>query len=235
MESAPSPQTSLPPLFLLLLPLLLHVTLRSSLRQLLPAPALPAPLAPPPPTSTTTQLELYTLGSACHRQYLELLTPMPRPARSGCRAPSVLGALASGSRASWDAPFSLGTCALQWYTASEACALLSRLGTLAVIGDSLQRHLLQALFAVLRGDYELGASLAPRVPPGPCWAACACEGQYSDLSGADTACALDPPPLPQGGQRCLHGQRARPLPGCPGLPSLGPRPRELYLCCVCPL
>jgi hypothetical protein len=200
-EAVPAPAPgaaepfTLPSLLLLLLPLLLHACLSSAPARGLfwrAAAPLPLPPPPPPPSSAASQLELYALGSACHRQYLELLTPMPRSARWGCRAPSssVLAALAAGSRAAWDAPFDLGSgCALQWYAPAEACALVARLGTLVVVGDSLQRHLLQALFAVLRGDYALGATLAQRTTGSACLAACACDGQYSDLSGIELACS----------------------------------------------
>lgn len=78
------------------------------------------PLHPTHPPKVTdlnidvpAQLALYEAGSACGgKQYLELLEPMPLPARV-C-PPGTLSALATGSRDLWDGPFSTPGCALKW-------------------------------------------------------------------------------------------------------------------------
>lgn len=136
--------------------------------------------------------QLYALDLRCgaNSSSLDILRPMPRAAPSSCAPLGALEALSRGARPSRDAPFELARgCALRWYTPSEACSLLARAGTLVIVGDSLPRHLTQALFAVLSGDYANGATVDAALTTPECAALCACDGQFRD-SDTESGCAV---------------------------------------------
>jgi hypothetical protein len=124
--------------------------------------------------------------SAATRSAGRLPSPLSRTSATGARsawasastaplctmAPTT--ALTLFTRPSRGAPFALARgCTLKWYAPGEACSLLARAGTLVVVGDSLARHLVQALFSALSGDYALGATVEPALEAPECADGCA--------------------------------------------------------------
>lgn len=146
---------------------------------------------------------------ACGRDYGDLLTPAPAAARN-C-AGGVLRALARGARHERDGPFDLGDCTVQWFTRDEACDLLQRAGTLVIVGDSLQRHVAQALFSVLAGNVAHGSVLAHRLPRDAphLLELCGCERAYDDHAEHG------------GDRRCREASAA--FLGAPGVADAGPQ------------
>lgn len=140
---------------------------------------------------------LNDLDSSCGRaRAWDDVLPPPRAHARDCTAPGgVLAAAAHGARHGRDAPFELANdCAIKWFSPEEACNLLERVGTLVVVGDSLQRHLVQALFAIM-SDYTVGATALPLLASDECRALCACEGQFQD-SEASCGCSCGKCPRP---------------------------------------
>ena len=146
---------------------------------------------------------------ACGRDYGDLLTPAPAAARV-CEG-GVLRALARGSRRERDGPFDMGNCTVQWFTRDEACDLLQRAGTLVIVGDSLQRHVAQALFSVLSGNVAHGSVLAHRLPRDAphLLELCSCERAYDDHAEHG------------GDRRCREASAA--FLGAPGVADAGPQ------------
>lgn len=69
---------------------------------------------------------------------------------------SVLEAMSNGGRPGYDMPYIPQGCDMRWYDTPEACAVLDKFSHVFIIGDSLQRHLTNALYAVLRQDMGYG-------------------------------------------------------------------------------
>jgi hypothetical protein len=132
-------------------------------------------------------------ATQCGRNYLELASPpLSRSPPPACGA-GLLRALAGASRRGRDAPLELAHgCGLKWYSAREACALVASAGSLLIVGDSLQRHLAQALMSVLSGNLVHGAALAHKLPPDAphLLSLCACDRMYDDHAehGGDRRC-----------------------------------------------
>lgn len=79
-----------------------------------------------------------------------------------------------GGRPSWDAPFRVPGCRLRWFNPEQVCAILTQVGRLMLVGDSLTRHLTQSLMVLATGDYVRGA-MEPSADSD-----CTCESSYRD-------------------------------------------------------
>jgi len=64
--------------------------------------------------------------------------------------------MTGGGRIGFDAPFQPRDCDMRWYSTHEACEIMSRFEQVMIVGDSLNRHLVNALYIMLRGDLALG-------------------------------------------------------------------------------
>ena len=72
-------------------------------------------------------------------------------------------------------------CSLRWYSPDEICGVFNRYSHVVLAGDSLTRHLHQALYMMLTGDLRYGG--LPRLS----WQrglfdSCQCDGQFSEHS-----------------------------------------------------
>lgn len=106
-------------------------------------------------------------------------------AGGACTASDVYRAVHdSGHRSSWDGPLHITTprrCGgrVHWHTAEEACDLLQRAGFLFLAGDSLSRHIANALFAVVTGD-PAGAGNMFSSPDEEGFHSCECKDYFDD-------------------------------------------------------
>ena len=77
---------------------------------------------------------------------------------------------------SWFIPQS---CSFRWYTSHEICNLLGRFSQIILVGDSLMRHIHQALFMLLRDDLQSGGMPLHLVEVTQ-YDKCSCDGQFSE-------------------------------------------------------
>lgn len=56
-------------------------------------------------------------------------------------------------------------CAMKHFSEEAACRLLTLVGGMAIFGDSISRHVYQAILNVLSGDYAQGGKQQQRLPP----------------------------------------------------------------------
>ena len=69
---------------------------------------------------------------------------------------------------------------MKWYNADEACRVLKDdVEDLQIVGDSLQRHLTQAILTVLSGDYETATSWISEASDSA-FSRCDCDAAYDD-------------------------------------------------------
>ena len=179
-------------IILLILLLAYTLTLLRDGGALLLQPAPAAAAGPGGPTLDARRAAFSASASQCGHSYLELASPPLSRSPGGCAA-GLLRAFAGASRRGRDAPVELAHgCGLKWFTPREACALVASAGSLLIIGDSLQRHLAQALMAVLSGNLVHGAALAHKLPGDAphLLAQCACDRMYDDHAehGGDRRC-----------------------------------------------
>ena len=83
-------------------------------------------------------------------------------------------------------------CSIPYFSAARACSALSLFSSVVLIGDSMIRHVLQALTLLLTEDMEFGAMPLPPARPHPLLSAwtrarraevlkwCACDSQFSE-------------------------------------------------------
>lgn len=103
---------------------------------------------------------------------------------------SLLEAMSNGGRAGYDMPYIPLRCDMRWYSTDEICTILSRFSHIYIIGDSLQRHLNQAFYVLLRRniglgglrDWELGEE---QTPDAPARDFCMCNGQVYSHNCSD--------------------------------------------------
>lgn len=149
------------------------------------------------PSILVAELESATKCSGTDIPSGVLATPSLSHTHAFSCSPHSLAALSTGSRSSRDGPFLPGGgCSLHWYSASEACACVKRSRRqLIFIGDSLLRHLGQALFNVLSGDFVFGGVQQQRFEGNPqLLLQCSCDNAFIDrnaLDGARTNCLLN--------------------------------------------
>ena len=65
--------------------------------------------------------------------------------------------MSGGGRPGYDMPYIPLSCDMRWYSTEEVCEILSRYGHVAFIGDSLIRHIVNAIYVFLRADIGYGA------------------------------------------------------------------------------
>ena len=112
--------------------------------------------------------------SGCGLVFFDLLRTVP-PLRE-CTAAELSAAISSAQRAGAGAPLLVPGCRLQWWQGERACALIQEAGGLDLRGDSLMRHLQQAIIELLTGSLGDGASRHM----GEQASICACDGAYDD-------------------------------------------------------
>ena len=72
-------------------------------------------------------------------------------------------------------------CQPRWYSGATACPVLNKYAHVIFVGDSLMRHLSQALMILLTEDLQYGA--IPRLSRQPgLFDSCRCDGQFSEHS-----------------------------------------------------
>lgn len=82
-------------------------------------------------------------------------------------------------------------CKLRWYTPHEACDLIAEHNHLIFSGDSLVRHIVTALYGILRNNYRYGGVMNPNNIPVD-WSECTCDGQFGGHSGCHRAPTMIP-------------------------------------------
>lgn len=105
---------------------------------------------------------------------------------------SLLEAMSNGGRPGYDMPYIPLGCDMRWYSSQEVCAILDRFSHIFIIGDSLQRHLITALYILLRQDvglggirdWELGDSITTQAPSKDF---CMCSGMLNTHNCSDRA------------------------------------------------
>ena len=101
-----------------------------------------------------------------------------RPLKA-CNASELYAALATSWRDEEDGPLHVRGCALRWFAAADACQTLQAAGFVFLRGDSLVRHLLQALLTILVGDYSATTSALSNHSD-PAYHSCDCDEAYDD-------------------------------------------------------
>lgn len=106
-----------------------------------------------------------------------------------CTPGDLFRAMHAGRRRVWDGPFHMTLprrCVgrVGWRTSAEACDILQGAGFLFVSGDSLARHIVQALFTILAADVDNATDiLAAGDVADQGHHACTCEDGYDDGHG----------------------------------------------------
>jgi hypothetical protein len=117
-------------------------------------------------------------------QVMSQLLPAPENDRD-CTASELLDALHNASRpGGTDAPLIVPTCRLHWYMGESACRVLDDAGGLDFRGDSIARHISQAMRELLIGDLAEGTNAHVKQT----WAqlglgasgGCSCDWAYYD-------------------------------------------------------
>ena len=75
--------------------------------------------------------------------------------------------------------FTPAACTYRWYTATDMCHILGRFSQVRLVGDSLMRHVAQALFMLVRNDLQYGA-LPLQLENTEVYDKCQCDGQFSE-------------------------------------------------------
>jgi hypothetical protein len=97
-----------------------------------------------------------------------------------CSPAELQRAVGRGWRDGFDGPFHLPAgCDFRWMEPAEACDVLQAAGSLTLRGDSLMRHLSQALLTVLHGDYARTTDALTRAAD-PGYQPCRCDVAYND-------------------------------------------------------
>ncbi|KAK9452954.1 hypothetical protein V1511DRAFT_522977 [Dipodascopsis uninucleata] len=69
---------------------------------------------------------------------------------------TTLTAMSQGGRIGIDAPYMPRDCDMRWFTTEEACGILERFDRISIVGDSMMRQMLGALYVILRKDMGYG-------------------------------------------------------------------------------
>ena len=117
---------------------------------------------------------------ACGRVFREQLR-IRNAGAPVCSPRELFDAMRAARRPAKDAPLTIGGCAnLHWMEPPQACDVLQRANMLMLVGDSLTRHLMQALLTVLAGDYEnTTAAMGNKADPPE--ARCSCDRAYDEF------------------------------------------------------
>ncbi|KAK9450169.1 uncharacterized protein V1518DRAFT_195262 [Limtongia smithiae] len=95
----------------------------------------------------------YRYRDVCRMNSLELHKPFEPLCES---KEKLLTAMSSGGRIGIDAPYLPRDCDMRWYTTEESCAILERFDRVSIVGDSMMRQMLGALYVLLRKDLGYG-------------------------------------------------------------------------------
>lgn len=131
-------------------------------------------------------LTVYAHEVPCHSQTRRdhlLQQQLVSDGTRSCSPKALMEAVGNGYRDRAGGPFYLHGCQLKWYTADDACDVLHHVGRLHLVGDSIMRHLMQALLTVLSGEYEIATSAGTRASDSA-FRSCDCDAAYDD-SGDD--------------------------------------------------
>ena len=96
-----------------------------------------------------------------------------------CNPRSLYEAVRDGWRERLDGPYHMRGCEVTWFSPAQACALVASAGVLILQGDSLVRHLAQAVLTVLAGDY-VGTTNAMTNSTDEGYQPCTCDAAYDD-------------------------------------------------------
>ncbi|KAI9677879.1 MAG: hypothetical protein M1829_002376 [Trizodia sp. TS-e1964] len=138
--------------------------------------------------TTVDYLAHFKGHSECNIRSHELYTPPPPDTPFCANRAKLLSALSSGGRHGFDQPFSPLGCAYRWYSTPELCMVLSRFGSVVLVGDERAAHIAMALQILAREDLALGALRAWEMG-GEEQVACRCEDQFVRASCARFAVA----------------------------------------------
>ncbi|KAK9472906.1 uncharacterized protein V1510DRAFT_120992 [Dipodascopsis tothii] len=69
---------------------------------------------------------------------------------------SLIDAMSNGGRIGIDAPYMPRDCDMRWYTTQEACSIVEKFDRISIIGDSMMRQMLGALYVILRKNMGYG-------------------------------------------------------------------------------
>jgi len=72
------------------------------------------------------------------------------------------------------------TCRVRWLSPSSICHVFQKYATIAWRGDSLTRHMLNALYMIQSGDLRYGAFPHPKLTASSVYENCSCDGQFSE-------------------------------------------------------
>ena len=126
--------------------------------------------------SDVSSLQAVTRNASrgCDSFFYDMLRSEP-PLRE-CSSAELSAAISSAQRVGPREPLLVPGCRLQWWQGERACALIKEAGGLDMRGDSLMRHLQQAVIELLTGAIGDGASRHL----GAASTICACDGAYDD-------------------------------------------------------
>lgn len=100
------------------------------------------------------------------------------------RCTDVATSILHGSRASFNGPFQLLNCQLQWFEAEEACSILgNQFPHVMMVGESFMRHMNNGLLVVLSGN-AVNGSIRSVYDPAEVQQ-CGCEHQFNDGHSMD--------------------------------------------------
>lgn len=105
-------------------------------------------------------LAAFKKASDCDISSLDIHHPFAPRCSSRHR---LLEAMSGGGRLGWDEPYWSRDCDMQWFTADQICDVLSRFDHIYLVGDSMMRHLSQALHVLMRADLVNGGRATWRV------------------------------------------------------------------------
>ena len=120
-------------------------------------------------------------SSACGMVYSDRLVFHPPATPRICSPRELVSAVMAGGRRGHDQPFHVGgACSnFRWFDSVHSCALLERAGMLQLMGDSLTRHLSQALLTILSGNYSHATAIQGN-PADEGYTECVCDTAYDE-------------------------------------------------------
>jgi hypothetical protein len=68
----------------------------------------------------------------------------------------MLAAMSGGGRIGFEAPYMPRGCDMRWFTTEEVCEILGRFEKVVIVGDSMMRHLIGAIYVLIREDLGYG-------------------------------------------------------------------------------
>ncbi|KAK9460110.1 uncharacterized protein V1516DRAFT_678978 [Lipomyces oligophaga] len=106
-----------------------------------------------PLRDTFDAFQEYKYRDICRMSSLDLHQPFEPLCKD---RESLLTAMSSGGRIGMDAPYMPRDCDMRWYTTEEACSVLEKFDRVSIVGDSMMRQMLGALYVILRKNLGYG-------------------------------------------------------------------------------